>query len=84
MNQPKPTIEEALRNFDHLPDSALVRQPVVLALFSIGATTVVRWIKDGRFPGPVKFGPYSKAWKVGELRQALAGTWQGSGQSAAA
>ena len=61
-------IPDALRNFDVLPDSAHVRQPVVEALFSCSSATVWRWVKEGRIPEPYKLSDHLTAWNVGELR----------------
>lgn len=66
-------IPEALKNFDLLPDSANVRQPVVEALFGISSTTVWRRSKNGLLPKPIKLGG-TTVWSVGELRKALAGS----------
>lgn len=62
----------ALREFDSLPDSAFVKQPVVQGLFSCSAPTVWRRVKSGLLPAPKKFGSRSIGWSVGELRRALA------------
>ena len=43
-------ISTALRNFDQLPDTAHVRQPVVKALFGCSDATVWRRVKDGGMP----------------------------------
>ena len=65
-------IPEALRNFDFLPDSASVRQPVVQALFAYSSASIWRGVKAGRIPKPRKLSPRTPCWNVGELRQALA------------
>jgi predicted DNA-binding transcriptional regulator AlpA len=62
----------ALADFDRLPDSAFVRLPVVMALFSCSDETVRRRVKAGDLPSPVKLGPRSTAWRVGDLRKTLA------------
>lgn len=65
-------IPEALCNFDNLPNSAFVKQPVVQGLYSCSAPTVWRRVKSGLIPAPKKFGSRSVGWSVAELRQALA------------
>lgn len=60
----------ALTNFDSLPDTASVRQPVVMALFACSAPTVWRWVKKGLIPAPYKRSGVT-SWNVGELRAAL-------------
>jgi predicted DNA-binding transcriptional regulator AlpA len=64
-------IPEALKNFDDLPDSANVRQPVVQALFACSAATVWRMVQRKKLPAPRKITPHISAWNVGELRNFL-------------
>lgn len=61
-----------LHDFDSLPDSALVRQRTVEALFSICDVSVWRWVKSGRLPAPVKLSCRVNGYNVGEVRTALA------------
>lgn len=70
-NANKSTIPNALKNFDLLPDSANVRQPIVQALFGCSAATVWRMVKRGTLPAPRKLSERITAWNVGDLRQAL-------------
>ena len=65
-------IPDALRNFDSLPDSANVRQPVVQALIGCSSATVWRMVKRGTLPAPRKLSLNVTAWNVGDLRKALA------------
>ena len=72
-----PSIPDALRNFDSLPDAAFVRLPVVTALFACSRTTVWRRVKKGSMPAPRKLSEAVTAWNVRELRLALGGrAWQ--------
>lgn len=66
-----PSIAESLRQFDSLPDSAHVRQPVVESLFGISHSSVWRWVAAGHLPKPRKHGVRTTAWNVGELRAVL-------------
>lgn len=65
-------IPDALKNFDSLPDSANVRQPVVQGLFGCSSATVWRNVKRGIIPAPKKLSERITAWNVGDLRKALA------------
>jgi len=65
-------IPDALRNFDSLPDSANVRQPIVQALVGCSSATVWRMVKRGTLPAPRKLSANVTAWNVGDLRKALA------------
>ncbi|MGQ0526708.1 MAG: helix-turn-helix transcriptional regulator [Alphaproteobacteria bacterium] len=64
--------QETLNNFDNLPDSAHVRQPVVEALYACSGATLWRRVKQGLIPSPKKLGPRISGWNVGELRADLA------------
>ena len=66
-------LPDALKNFDLLPDSANVRQPVVEALFGCSAATVWRMVKRGTLPAPRKLSERITAWNVGALRKLLTG-----------
>jgi len=70
-------LPSALRNFDHLPATAYVRQPIVEALLSCSAATVWRRVADGGLPRPHKLSPRVTAWNVGELRRILS-TFKGN------
>jgi predicted DNA-binding transcriptional regulator AlpA len=61
-----------VRDFDLLPDVALVRQPTVQALFGVSHSTLWRRVRSGALPQPVKVGAATR-WRVGELRVCLAG-----------
>ena len=68
----KETLSLSLSNFDSLPDTANVRQPVVEALYACSGATLWRRVKAGMIPAPHKLGPRITAWNVGELRADLA------------
>lgn len=68
----KVNIPDALKNFDHLPDSAFVRLPVVAALKACSTATVWRMVRRGDLPAPKKISARIAAWNVGLLRKALA------------
>lgn len=71
-NISKSLIPDALKNFDLLPDSANVRQPVVEALWGCSGSTVWRMVKSKKIPSPRKLSDRVTAWNVGDLRKALA------------
>ena len=64
-------ISDALKNFDSLPNSANVRQPVVEALFACSPATVWRLVKKGVLK-PKKLSERVTAFNVGDLRKTLA------------
>jgi predicted DNA-binding transcriptional regulator AlpA len=59
-------------NFDKLPDSARIKQPVVELLLSVSYATVWRKVKDGTFPKPRKDGA-ATSWSVGQIRAIMNG-----------
>lgn len=77
---------DELRMFDSLPDSAYVRHSTVQALFSIGHTTVWRWVQQGLLDRPVKMTPGHQGmtgFNVGKLRARLKKLEAGSMRDAA-
>ena len=64
-------LPDALKNFDSLPDSANVRQPVVQALIGCSSATVWRMVKRGALPAPRKLSSRITTWNVGDLRKTL-------------
>ncbi len=66
-----PAVPKPLSDFDHLPNSAHVRLPVVMALLGCSRATVWRRVKEGCWPAPLKFGGRMALWNVGDLRTLL-------------
>lgn len=66
------TIPPALANFDVLPDSAFIDVAIVAALLGCSRNTVWRKARAGELAPPVKTGPNSTRWRVGEIRSYLA------------
>lgn len=71
MSEATKILPESLRQFDALPDSAHVRQPVVEALYGCSRSTLWRRVRDGAMPAPRKLSKRISAWNVGELRRSL-------------
>lgn len=46
---------------------ALLRLPQVLAQVPVGRSTLWAWVRDGRFPKPIKLGPMTTAWRASEV-----------------
>lgn len=57
--RPRPTSE--------IPD-ALWRQPEVLAVVPLGASTMWRMIAAGEFPKPIRLTPRTVAWRASDVR----------------
>lgn len=74
MQADRNTIPDALRHFSELPDCAYVRIRVVQGLTSWSRATIHRRVADGTFPAPVHLSPGVAAYRVGDLRRALAGS----------
>lgn len=74
-NLPAPSAAQAadaLIQFDTRPASSFVRLPVVCSLYACSPATAWRWVKAGKIPAPVKLSDRVTAWRVGDLRAALA------------
>ena len=57
--------------FDSLPDCAVIRLPIVLAVTGYSRMTWLNGVDAGKFPQPVQIGPRSIAWRVGDIRALL-------------
>lgn len=67
---------------NELPHTGYVRErqllgdkkatPPVPAILPVAHSTLWQWVKDGRFPKPVKLGPRTTAWDVSTLRDYFA------------
>ena len=66
------SVPDALANFDHLPDSAYVRLPVMKGLYGVSAASIWRGVKNKTIPTPVKLTQRTTAWNVRLVREALA------------
>ncbi|SIT35283.1 conserved hypothetical protein [Paraburkholderia ribeironis] len=66
----KPVLNEALENFDRLPNSAYVKVAVVQGLFACSRSSVLRHVAAGTLPAPREFGD-NRLFNVGELRAVL-------------
>jgi len=66
------SINPALRDFDLLPESAYIRLPVMMSLYSVSAATIWRGVKKGTIPKPCKLTERTTAWSVKLVRAALA------------
>mgnify|MGYP006078037943 FL=1 len=64
--------KEVLQNFDFLPKNSMVRLPTVMALYGLSKSTILREIKKGNLPSPIKLTARTSAWKVDEIRKNLA------------
>lgn len=73
-----PAIPLALSAYSSLPDDAHVRLPVVTALVGASSATVWRMVARGDLPRPRKLSARVTAWRVGDLRRALAARGQES------
>ena len=74
-----PTITPSV--FDHLPDSALLREtdlvrspkrPNATAPLPFSAATLWRMARAGTFPKPIKLAQRVTAWRVGDVRAWIA------------
>jgi len=52
------------------PDT-LLRQPAVLQMFPVSATTWWQGIRAGKYPKPHRIGPRMRAWRLGDILQLI-------------
>ena len=67
-------VPAALRDFDSLPDSAIVRVGVVARVRGCSITTVWRHASSGLIPKPEKVSEGITGWRVGDLRRCIGKT----------
>jgi len=60
------------KNFDSLPDSAILRPSAICELLSLSRTTIFRMVKAKKL-NPIQLGERAVGYKVGEIREFLAG-----------
>lgn len=63
---------DPIKDFDDLPDAALIPDKAVAGVFGCSVPTVWRMAKSGKIPAPVRTGTRMTRWQVGGLRKALA------------
>ena len=64
-------LHTSLRDFDQLPDSAMVRIPTVTALYGCSKATIWRLVQKKRL-NTYKLSERCTTFNVGELKKALA------------
>ena len=64
-----------LTDFDQLPNAALLSASDLVTLSGRSRTSVWRDVNEGRLCKPVKLGPNSVRWRVGDVRKYLAGEY---------
>lgn len=50
---------------------SFLRLPQVLARVPVARSTLWAWVREGRFPKPVKLGPMTTAWRASDVCQWL-------------
>ena len=54
-----------------LPRTGSIRRKTLVPFLAVHSNTLDRWVKEGRFPAPHKFGHRVVAWKVEDVRRWL-------------
>ena len=66
-------LAKRLGQFDALPETAFVDNKLVCAVCDRSPSSIQRDVKAGRLAAPVKIGPNSVRWHVGDVRRYLMG-----------
>lgn len=66
-------LTSVVRDFDNLPDSALLDVRAVSILACRSRASIWRDVRDGRLPQPIAIGAQSKRWRVADVRAYLNG-----------
>jgi prophage regulatory protein len=52
-----------------IPSAGYLRQAQIVGpILPIGATTLWRWVKEGKFPKPIKLSPRVTVWRSEDVR----------------
>lgn len=51
----------------------ILRNGQILEIAGVSNATLYRWIRDGRFPAPVRLGPNSVGWRESAIQEWLDG-----------
>ena len=73
MTKQSTALSERVRNFDNLPDDALLDVRDVGILASRSRASIWRDTRDGRLPKPISIGAQAKRWRVADVRAYLKG-----------
>lgn len=49
------------------PTPKILRLPAVMEMVGVSKPTVYLWIRQGRFPQPLRIGPKASGWLASEL-----------------
>lgn len=49
------------------PVETFLREPQVLARVPVSPSTLWRWVREGKFPKPVKLGVMTSAWRASDV-----------------
>jgi predicted DNA-binding transcriptional regulator AlpA len=52
-------------------DDDLVKAAELARMLSVGRKTLERWSEQGHFPAPIKLGPRTTLYRVGDVRKSL-------------
>ena len=55
----------------HSLQDQILKRPRVQELTSLPVSTLYAWIKDGRFPAPVRLGLRSVGWRLSDIQNWL-------------
>lgn len=55
--------------------SRMLRAKQVLELVPISKSTLYQWIKDGKFPAPIKLSERCSVWRSEDIQLFLDGKW---------
>lgn len=56
---------------------AFLRLPQILSRIPVARSTLWTWVREGRFPKPVKLGPMTTAWREADVNQWVSQSSQG-------
>ncbi|MDD2800206.1 MAG: AlpA family phage regulatory protein [Methylococcales bacterium] len=60
--------KSVLKPQDTLPEIGFIKLPQVLEIIPVSRSTLLKMVKSGEYPAPIKLSERSVAWKVSDIR----------------
>jgi predicted DNA-binding transcriptional regulator AlpA len=66
------TAAEATRSTSKLPDTPTFSTDVVADALGVSTRSILKWVKEGSFPEPIRLGPKTFRWPRDVIEKILA------------
>lgn len=66
-------VKQASAPSSDAPLAGLLRLPQVLQLIPVSASTLWLWVREGKFPQPLRLGGRVTVWRASDIQRVIAG-----------